>query len=121
MAVRVTTVKLNRTGFDQAKRLVDQGKVVRDDRDLWSEHQPSTQDENRFIEEHGFAEYGKWHLGIDTDANVNTKGHYKFPYGDFKKVHRCGMLSAEVRAGQRKYADIEAAAAHLRDMIDEQK
>ena len=121
MAVKVTAVKLNRSGFDHAKRLVDQGKVVRDDRDLWSEHQPSTQDENRFIEEHGFAEYGKWHLGIDTDANVNTKGHYKFPYGDFKRVHRCGVLSAEVRAGQRKYADIEAAAAHLRNMIDEQK
>jgi hypothetical protein len=121
MAVRVTTVKLNRSGFDHAKRLVDQGKVVRDDRDSWSEHQPSAEVENRFIEAHGFAEYGKWHLGIDTDANVNTKGHYKFPYGDFTKVHRCGVLSAEVRAGQRKYADIEAAAANLHGMIDEQK
>ena len=121
MAVKVTTVKLNRSGFDQAKRLVDQGKVVRDDRDLWSEHQPSTQDENRFIEEHGFTEYGKWHLGIDTEKNADTKGHYKFPYGDFKKVHRCGVLSAEVRAGQRKYADIEAAAVQLRDMIDGKK
>ena len=78
MAVKVTAVKLNRSGFDHAKRLVDQGKVVRDDRDLWSEHQPSTQDENRFIEEHGFAEYGKWHLGIDTDANVNSKGTTSF-------------------------------------------
>jgi hypothetical protein len=121
MAVRVTTVKLNRSGFDHAKRLVHQGKVVRDDRDSWSEHQPSAEVENRFIEAHGFAEYGKWHLGIDTDANVNTKGHYKFPYGDFTKVHRCGVLSAEVRAGQRKYADIEAAAANLHRMIDEQK
>jgi hypothetical protein len=121
MAVRVTTVKLNRGGFDHAKRLVHQGKVVRDDRDSWSEHQPSAEVENRFIEAHGFAEYGKWHLGIDTDANVNTKGHYKFPYGDFTKVHRCGVLSAEVRAGQRKYADIEAAAANLHGMIDEQK
>jgi hypothetical protein len=121
MAVRVTTVKLNGAGFDNAKRLVDQGKFVPDERDLWSEHQPSTQDENRFIEEHGYAEYGKWHLGIDTEANVNTKGHYKFPYGDFEKVDRCGVLSAEVRAGQRKYADIEAAAVALRDMIDKKK
>src|SRR5260370_33787230 len=121
MAVRVTSVKLKRSGLDHAKRLVDQGNVVRDDRDLWSEHQPTTQDENRFIEEHGFAEYGKWHLGIDTEANINTKGHYKFPYGDFKKVHRCGVLSAEVRAGQRKYAATEPAAVGLRGMIDEQK
>jgi hypothetical protein len=121
MAVRLTTVKLNRSGFDSARGLVDQGNVVRDERDLRSQDQPSTQDENRFIEEHGFAEYGKWHLGIDTEANVNTKGHYKFPDGDFKKVHRCGVLSAEVRAGQRKYADIEAAAVALRDMIDATK
>jgi hypothetical protein len=121
MAVRVKTVKLNRSGYDQAKQLVDQGMVVRDDRDMWSEHQPSTQDENRFIEEHGYAEYGKWHLGVDADANVNTKAHYKFPYGDFERVHRCGVLSAEVRAGQRKYADIETAAAHLHGMIDQQK
>jgi hypothetical protein len=41
-----------------------------------------------------------------------------FPYGDFENVHRCGVLSAEVRAGQRKYADIEAAASHLHGMID---
>jgi hypothetical protein len=121
MAVKIATVKLNRSGFDHAKRLVGQGKVVRDDRDKWSEHQPSTEDENRFIEVHGYAEYGKWHLGIDAEANVDTKGHYKFPYGDFKKVHRCGVLSAEVRAGQRKYADIEAAAVRLRDMIDQKK
>jgi hypothetical protein len=33
-------------------------------------------------------------------------------------VHRCGVLSAESRAGQRKYADIEAAATHLHGMID---
>src|SRR5437660_126671 len=48
-------------------------------------------------------------LGTDSKAREDTKEHYKFPYGDFEKVHRCGVLSAEVRAGQRKYADIEAS------------
>ena len=38
---------------------------------------------------------------------------YKFPYGDFENIHRCGVLAAEARAGQRKYHDIETAAAHL--------
>jgi hypothetical protein len=28
------------------------------------------------------------------------------------------VLAAESRAGQRKYADIEAAAAHLHGMLD---
>ncbi|MDT7782929.1 MAG: hypothetical protein QOF58_1348, partial [Pseudonocardiales bacterium] len=39
--------------------------------------------------------------------------------GDFENVHRCGVISAEVRAAQRKYADIEVAAAHLHGMLDE--
>jgi hypothetical protein len=30
-------VKLNRKGFEFAKELVSEGKVVRDDRDAWSE------------------------------------------------------------------------------------
>ena len=42
----------------------------------------------------------------------------KFPYSDFEKVHRCGVLAAESRAGQYKYDDIEHAAAHLHGMID---
>jgi uncharacterized protein (DUF2267 family) len=44
---------------------------------------------------------------------------YKFPYGDFENVHRCGVIAAEVRAAQRKYADIEVAAAHLHGRLDE--
>jgi hypothetical protein len=35
------------------------------------------------------------------------------------KVHRCGLLAAEVRAGRLKYRDIEDAAIQLRDMMDE--
>ena len=119
MAVKVKSITLNRSAFNFAKSLVQDGKVVADDRDRWSEHQPSAGQENRYIEEHGWGAYGKWHLGIDPDAKNNTKAHYKFPYGDFERVHRCGVLSAEVRAGQRKYVDIERAAAHLHGMIDE--
>jgi hypothetical protein len=119
METRVATVKLHRTGFEYAKQLINERKFVHDDRDQWSEHQPSAEDENKFIEEHGWAEYGKWHLAVDTGARLNTKGHYKFPYGDFQKLHRCAVLAAEVRAGQRKYGDIEAAAAHLHGQIDE--
>jgi hypothetical protein len=101
--------------------LVQEGKYVWDEKDKWSEHQPSAEAENKFIEEHGYAEYGKWHLGIDDAESEETKGRYKFPYGDFKKVHRCGVLAAENRAGQYKYQDIETAAAHLHGMIDAMK
>jgi hypothetical protein len=114
----VMPVRLNRKAFDHAKGLVNEGKLVRDERDEWSEHRPSTRKEGTFIRLHGFDEYGKWFLGIDDEADRQTKGRYKFPYGDFENVHRCGVLSAESRAGQYKYADIELAAAHLHGMLD---
>jgi hypothetical protein len=111
--------RLNERGYEHARRLIEQGRVVLDDRDEWSEHRPSAQQENGYIDEHGFGEYGRWYLGLDYEANGNTKSHYKFPYGDFEKLHRCGVLNAESRAGQRKYTDIELAVAHLHGMLEE--
>ena len=114
-------VKLNNQAFEHAQSLVEQGKFVFDEKDMWSEHQPSAQDENEYIREHGFGEYRKWYLGIDTEEDEDNKKRYKFPYSDFEKVHRCGVLAAENRAGQYKYYDIERAAAHLHGMIDAAK
>jgi hypothetical protein len=112
------TVILNRTAFEHAKELVRRGRFVLDERDAWSEHQPTAQKENDFIERHGFEEYAKWYLGINDEKRVQTKGRYEFPYGDFRNVHRCGVISAESRAGQYKHFDVERAAAHLLEMID---
>jgi hypothetical protein len=114
-------VKLNRTAFEHAKELITKGRFVYDDRDAWSEHQPSAQQENDFIRLHGFGEYGKWYLGINDEKGEDTKGRYEFPYGDFQKVHRCGVLTVESRAGQYKHLDIENAAAHLHGMIEARK
>jgi hypothetical protein len=111
-------VKLSDRAFDHAKQLVKEGHAVVDERDDWSEHQPSASKENEFIEAHGWSEYGRWHLGVDDEEREETKGHYKYPYGDFKDVHRCGVLAAESRAGQRKHTDIELAAAHLHGMLE---
>lgn len=114
-------VKLNRIAFDHAERLIKEGNFVFDDRDAWSEHKPSAQNENVFIRLHGFDEYAKWYLGSDEEKREHTKGRYEFPYGDFKMVHRCGVLSAESRAGQYKHYDVENAAAHLLGMINASK
>ena len=111
-------VILNKTSVEHAKRSVEQGRYVFDEKDKWSEHQPSAKEENEYIEKHGFEEYGKWYLGVDTDEKEDTKGRHKFPYSDFAKVHRCGVIAAETRAGQYKYDDIEQAAARLHEMID---
>jgi hypothetical protein len=111
-------VRLNRAAFEFAKQCVVAGRFVADDRDAWSEHRPSAQAEDEFLAAHGFKEYAKWYLGINEEKHENTKGRYEFPYGDFEKVHRCGVLTAESRAGQYKHVDIENAAAHLHGMID---
>ncbi|WP_424530392.1 hypothetical protein ACOZ38_11960 [Sphaerisporangium viridialbum] len=113
------TVRLSKRSFEFAKRLIDEGHYVLDEMDDWSEHQPSTRQENDFIEKHGFAEYAKWHLAEDDESGEETKSRYKFPYGDFEKVHWCGVIAAEVRAARLDYTDVEVAAAHLHGMLDE--
>ena len=114
----MSSVILNNKAFEHAKNLIKEGRFVLDERDDWSEHQPTAGQENNYIAQHGINEYARWYLGIDIDQDEDNKGRYKFPYGDFEKVHRCGVLAAEVRAGQYKYADIENAAAHLHGMLE---
>jgi len=110
--------RLNKSAYEHAKKLIGEEQVVLDERDDWSEHRPSARQENEFIREHGFEEYGKWNLGINEQESEQSKGRYKFPYGDFERVHRCGVIAAESRAGQYKHFDIENAAAHLHGMLE---
>ena len=111
-------VKLSRRSYTFAQEQIAAGHAVLDDRDDWSEHQPSTREENEFIAEHGWDEYGRWHLATDETRPAHTKAHYKFPFGDFQDVHRCAILSAESRAAQRHYDDVERAVAHLHGMLE---
>jgi hypothetical protein len=111
-------VRLHNPGYNHAKKLIGDGHVVLDGRDAWSEHQPSAGEENEFIAQHGWDAYGRWHLGVDDERPKDTKGHWKFPYGDFKDIHRCAVLSAESRAAQRDYDDIKTAVAHLHGMLE---
>ncbi|GAA2852530.1 hypothetical protein [Microbacterium arabinogalactanolyticum] len=113
------TVRLNEDALSHARGLLRSGDVVHDERDDWSEHAPSTDDENDFIDKHGMREFARWHLGEDTDATKGTKGRYSFPFGDFRKLHRCAVISAESRAGQYDHASIEKAFKDLLEKIDE--
>ena len=113
--------KLNQEAVEHARQLIEKGRVVRDERDQWSEHQPSAQEGNASIEKHGFHAYAQWYLGVDEEKPEDTKERYTFPYGDFERVHRRGALSAEVRAGQYKHHAIERATAQLRNMLDASK
>jgi len=112
------TVQVNRDAVSHANGLIRRGDVVRDERDAWSEDAPSAEDGNAFIEKHGMAEYAKWHLAEDTEKTEGTKGRYLFPYGDFRKVHRCALISGESRAGQYDHTTVETAIKKLLASID---
>jgi len=114
------TTHLNRKALDHAKGLVRDGKVTRDERGDWSETAPSADAENAFIEKNGWQEYALWHLGEDPSENAETKGRYTFPYGDFSRVDRGGVISAESRAAQNDHDTIARAARELLDLIDKE-
>lgn len=111
-------IELNRPALQNARKLVRDGKVVRDERDAWSEAAPTADEENSFIEEHGWTEFSHWHLGIDKDENAETKQAYSFPFGDFRKVHRSGVISGESRAGQYDHTEIRDELRKLLELID---
>ena len=113
------SVKLNRFAFDHAVALIEQGDVVRDDRDDWSEHAPSIADENTFVETNGYTEYAEWNLAIDSSEAEDSKERYSFPVGDFAKVHRCAVIALESRAAQHGHNRIARAAKELLAHIDQ--
>jgi hypothetical protein len=115
------SVKLDEIAFAFAKELIKKGQIVADGKGAWSEHRPSTAEENEFIRAHGFREYAKWHLGIDHRFPENSKRRYKFPYGNFKDTHRCGLLAVKARARQHGYLEIENAATKLERLIEQSK
>jgi hypothetical protein len=58
---------LNRRAYEHAKELITEGRFIFDERDAWSEHRPSAEEENEFIRLHSFAEYGEWYLGLNDE------------------------------------------------------
>jgi hypothetical protein len=113
-----TKIQLNENAFAYAQELITRGHVVCDKKNDWGDHHPTTADQNDFIRAHGFAEYANWHLGINAAHAQNTKARYKFPFGDFKNLHRSAVLAVKSRAHQFGYSDIEKAAARLLQMME---
>jgi hypothetical protein len=107
---------LHLDGFAYAKQLIREGKI--DYKSSWSSYEPSAEQQNKFIESTSLEDYGKWFLGINTEANESTKGRYEFPYGDFSKLYRNALIAIEHRAGQYAHREVEAAAKQLLLLID---
>lgn len=115
----MTTMQVNANAFEKAKDLIQKHEYVKDS--TWSEAQPSTDQTNDFLERNGWSDYSEWFLGIDPEASEETKSRYHFPYGDFRRVHRDGLIAAKQRASQYKYDDLAKAANELLQLLDEVK
>lgn len=109
------TYKVNDEAVRRAEQLIRDGHV--DSSSDWSDAQPSTDDENDFIDSNGSDAFGEWHLAIDADASEGTKSRYAFPFGDFSKVYRDGLTSAKQRAAQYGHDEIERAADELLEQL----
>lgn len=112
-----TKYEVNDAGVQKAQQMIDAGQYDLDTE--WSDGQPGTDAENDKIDRDGYEAYGEWHLAIDTDASEETKDRYGFPFGDFRRVFRSGLIAAEQRAAQRDHTAVEKAAADLLERIDQ--
>ena len=58
------------------------------------------------------------HLGLNEDATDETKSRYAFVYGDFRRVHRTGLIACHYRAAEWRHKEIELAAHNLLQLLD---
>ena len=84
----------------------------------WGDVQPKAKDENAFLESHSWEEYAAWHLGLTEGPRDDTKGRYAFVYGDFRRVHRSGLIACVYRAAEWDHKEIELAAHRLLQLLD---
>ena len=84
----------------------------------WGERQPRADDENRYLASHTWDEYASWHLGLTDGANDGTKARYAFVVGDFRRVHRAGLIASLFRAAEWRHKAVERAAYDLLQVLD---
>src|SRR6478735_10319930 len=99
---------LNEAAVDHAKRLIERHQyVLRSD---WGEVQPSADDENRYLARHDWDAYGAWFLGLTEGATDETKGRHAFVVGDFRRIHRSGIIACVYRAAEWRHKEVERSA-----------
>ena len=84
----------------------------------WGDVQPDAEAENAFLESHSWAEYGAWHLGLTEGAGEETKARYAFVCGDFRRIHRSGLIACVYRAAEWRHKEVELAAHDLLQILD---
>ena len=114
--IRMATYTVNRRAVAHARKLIEARQYVLDSD--WGEAQPRADDENAYLERHSWDEYAAWHLGLTDGATDETKARYGFVFGDFRRVHRSGIIACHFRAAEWRHKEIELAAHDLLQVID---
>jgi hypothetical protein len=115
----MATYLVNDAGVAHARELITARRYVL--RSEWGRVQPTTEDENAYLSKHTWDEYGAWHLALTDGAKEETKARYAFVYGDFRRVHRMGIIACHYRAAEWGHKDIELAAHDLLQLLDATK
>ncbi len=107
---------LNERAVARAEALIDARQYVLDSD--WGEVQPNADAQNAFLGSHAWEEYAEWHLGLTEGATDETKARYAFVYGDFRRVHRTGLIACVYRAAEWRHKAVELAAHDLLQRLD---
>ena len=112
----MASYSVNPAGVAHAERLIDARQYVLASE--WGQVQPRAADENAYLKSHTWEEYGQWFLGLTDGANDETKARYAFVYGDFRRLHRMGLIAVHYRAAEWRHKEIELAAHELLQRLD---
>jgi len=112
----VASYSVKEGAIAHARRLIDARQYVLDSD--WGDVQPRAEDENAFLKGHTWDEYAEWHLGLNEEATDETKSRYAFVYGDFRRVHRTGLIACHYRAAEWRHKEVELAAHKLLQLLD---
>src|ERR1700741_2922249 len=112
----MASYSVNPRAVGRARRLIESRQYVRESD--WGDAQPKAAAENAFLESHSWDDYAEWHLGLTDGATDETKDRYAFGYGDFRRIHRTGLIACVYRASEWRHKEIELAAHDLLQELD---
>jgi hypothetical protein len=115
----MATYRVNKRGVAKARELIDahQYRV----RSRWADVQPRAADQNAFLKAHGRKEYASWHLALSDGAADGTKARYAFVFGDFRRLHRMGLIACYYRAAEWEHTEVMLAAHNLLVHLDKSR
>ena len=107
---------VNERALQRARRLIKARQYVLESD--WGDVQPRARDQNAFLASHSWDEYAEWHVGLTEGAADHTKARYAFVYGDYRRIHRSGIIAFHYRAAEWRHKDVELAAHELLQLLD---